>query len=45
MPTPLPHRYGVSLDWVGHGGARLTSGSRPAIEGGAPPEFDGQAEW
>ena len=45
MPTPLPHRYGVALAWEGHGGARLTSGSRPAIEGGAPPEFDGRAEW
>ena len=45
MAAPFPHRYGVTLAWEGHGGARLTSGSRPAIEGGAPPEFDGQDGW
>lgn len=45
MMAPLPHRYEVHLDWPGHGGAELTAGPRPPIEGGAPPEFDGRDSW
>lgn len=45
MATPFPHRYDVALTWEGHGGAALTAGSRPAIEGGPPPEFDGKDGW
>ena len=45
MATQFPHRYDVALAWEGHGGAALTAGPRPAIEGGAPPEFDGKDAW
>lgn len=45
MTAPFPHRYEIHLDWPGHGGAALTAGSRPAIAGGAPPEFDGRDSW
>jgi organic hydroperoxide reductase OsmC/OhrA len=45
MATQFPHRYDVALAWEGHGGAALTAGPRPAIEGGAPPEFDGKDVW
>src|SRR5262245_21712229 len=45
MMAPLPHRYEVHLDWPGHGGAELTAGPRPPIEGGVPPEFDGRDSW
>jgi organic hydroperoxide reductase OsmC/OhrA len=44
MPLPFPHRYEMAL--TSHdGGARLSSTGRPDITGGAPPEFDGRAEW
>jgi len=45
MATEFPHRYDVALAWEGHGGAALTAGPRPMIEGGAPPEFDGKDTW
>lgn len=45
MATQFPHRYDVALAWEGHGGAALTAGPRPVIEGGAPPEFDGKDAW
>jgi organic hydroperoxide reductase OsmC/OhrA len=45
MTAPFPHRYEIRLDWPGHGGAALTAGSRPAITGGAPREFDGRDSW
>jgi organic hydroperoxide reductase OsmC/OhrA len=45
MATQFPHHYDVSLAWKGQGGAALTAGPRPAIEGGAPPEFDGKEAW
>jgi organic hydroperoxide reductase OsmC/OhrA len=45
MATQFPHRYDVALAWEGHGGAALTAGPRPAIEGGAPPQFDGKEAW
>jgi len=44
--TQFPHHYDVALAWEGgHGGAALTSGPRPMIEGGAPAEFDGKDAW
>ena len=45
MATQFPHHYDVSLAWEGQGGAALTAGPRPVIEGGAPPEFDGKDGW
>jgi organic hydroperoxide reductase OsmC/OhrA len=45
MATQFPHRYDVTLAWEGRGGAALTAGPRPAIEGGAPAEFDGKDAW
>jgi organic hydroperoxide reductase OsmC/OhrA len=45
MATQFPHRYDVALAWDGHGGAALSAGGRPVIEGGAPPEFDGKDAW
>jgi organic hydroperoxide reductase OsmC/OhrA len=46
MATQFPHRYDVALAWDGgHGGAALTAGPRPVIEGGAPPQFDGKDAW
>jgi organic hydroperoxide reductase OsmC/OhrA len=45
MASPFPHRYDVALAWEGHGGAALSAGPRPPIEGGAPPEFDGKDAW
>lgn len=44
MPLPFPHRYEVVLSGRDAAGV-LSSGGRPAITGGAPPEFDGRAEW
>ena len=44
MASHFPHHYDVKLV-VGNGSAVLTGGSRPAIVGGPPPEFDGRAEW
>jgi organic hydroperoxide reductase OsmC/OhrA len=45
MATQFPHHYDVALAWEGRGGASLTAGPRPVIEGGAPPEFDGKDAW
>ena len=45
MATPFPHHYDVALTWDGQGGAKLTAPPRPAIEGGAPPQFDGKDTW
>ncbi len=42
----LPHHYEVSLNWKDDRYGTLTAVSRPAIEGGPPPEFDGRkADW
>lgn len=45
MPTPFPHHYDATLTWSGSGPAALGSEGRPAIAGGAAPEFDGQGGW
>jgi organic hydroperoxide reductase OsmC/OhrA len=45
MSTPFPHRYSVGLLWDGDEGGSISSGERPPIRGGAPPEFDGRASW
>jgi organic hydroperoxide reductase OsmC/OhrA len=44
MASPLPHRYQVHLEQHGHD-SMLSSGSRPPLVGGPPPEFGGQADW
>jgi organic hydroperoxide reductase OsmC/OhrA len=44
MPTPVPHRYKVSLVQEGDH-AVLSSGERPIVIGGPPPEFDGSGAW
>jgi organic hydroperoxide reductase OsmC/OhrA len=44
MASPLPHRYQVHLEQHGHDSV-LSSGSRPALVGGPPPEFGGQPDW
>jgi organic hydroperoxide reductase OsmC/OhrA len=43
MTAPFPHRYDVHLDAVERC-AWLTSATRPPVEGGAPPEFDGSPD-
>jgi organic hydroperoxide reductase OsmC/OhrA len=45
MTAPFPHHYRTTLTWAGDGPARLGAGARPAIEGGAPAEFDGRDDW
>jgi organic hydroperoxide reductase OsmC/OhrA len=45
MATPFPHCYDVELAWTGRGGAALSAGPRPVIEGGPPPEFQGKDAW
>jgi organic hydroperoxide reductase OsmC/OhrA len=44
MPSAFPHHYDVEVVAGSSGGAVLASG-RPDIIGGAPPEFDGRADW
>jgi organic hydroperoxide reductase OsmC/OhrA len=44
MASPFPHHYDVHL-FAGNEGAILAAANRPEIVGGAPPEFDGRAEW
>jgi organic hydroperoxide reductase OsmC/OhrA len=44
MASPFPHHYDVRL-YGGSEGAVLAADHRPEIVGGAPPEFDGRAEW
>jgi organic hydroperoxide reductase OsmC/OhrA len=44
MASPFPHHYDVQVS-SGTAGAILAGGRRPPIVGGAPPEFDGRAEW
>lgn len=43
--TPFPHRYVVSLKQDAASNATLVAPPRPAIAGGPPPEFGGNAEW
>jgi organic hydroperoxide reductase OsmC/OhrA len=45
MTQPFPHRYEVTLVWEGGSRAALSSGPRPVLVGGPPPEFDGQPSW
>lgn len=41
MSHPFPHRYEATLVWEGDSRAALSSGARPVLVGGPPPEFDG----
>ena len=41
MTQPFPHRYETLLVAEGETRAALSSGARPVLVGGAPPEFDG----
>lgn len=41
MAQPFPHRYEATLVWEGGSRAALSSGARPVLVGGPPPEFDG----
>ncbi len=45
MTHPFPHRYEANLAWEGGSRAALSSGSRPVLVGGPPPEFDGEPGW
>jgi organic hydroperoxide reductase OsmC/OhrA len=45
MTQPFPHRYEATLTWEGKSRAALSSGPRPVLVGGPPPEFDGEAGW
>lgn len=45
MPAPFPHRYDVDLAWQGDARSTLAAPPRPTLVGGAPPEFDGKADW
>jgi len=42
MTQPFPHRYQATLNWEGGSRAALSSGPRPVLVGGPPPEFDGE---
>ena len=42
MTHPFPHRYEATLAWEGGSRAAISSGSRPVLVGGPPPEFDGE---
>jgi organic hydroperoxide reductase OsmC/OhrA len=44
-PQRFPHHYEVGLEWSGNGAGLLTAPPRPAIAGGAPPQFQGSEEW
>lgn len=44
MSHPFPHRYEANLAWEGGTRAALSSGLRPVLVGGPPPEFDGPPE-
>jgi len=45
MTQPFPHRYETTLAWEGGSRGALSSGSRPVLIGGPPPEFDGEPGW
>jgi organic hydroperoxide reductase OsmC/OhrA len=45
MAQPFPHHYTVELETKDDAASWLKAGPRPAILGGNPPEFDGNAEW
>jgi organic hydroperoxide reductase OsmC/OhrA len=41
MPAPFPHHYEVALTWKDGDRSEISSGARPVLGGGPPPEFDG----
>lgn len=45
MSQPYPHHYETTLVWEGKSRAALSSGARPVLVGGPPPEFDGEPGW
>lgn len=45
MPLPFPHHYTCELAMKDDASNVVTAGSRPAIVGGNPPEFDGSDAW
>jgi organic hydroperoxide reductase OsmC/OhrA len=45
MPHPFPHQYTVELETKDEAASWLKAPPRPALLGGNPPEFDGNAEW
>ena len=45
MPHPFPHRYETQLKQGEGRTAVLTSGTKSALTGGPPPQFDGKEEW
>jgi len=45
MTQPFPHRYQATLSWEGGSRAALSSGARPVVVAGPPPEFDGEPGW
>ena len=45
MTHPFPHRYETTLTWEGESRAAMSSGARPVLVGGPPPEFDGEPGW
>ncbi len=45
MPKPFPHHFEIETSWSGEGGSTISAGTRPKLVGGAPPEFDGRADW
>jgi organic hydroperoxide reductase OsmC/OhrA len=45
MTAPFPHHYRAALRWTAEG-TDLTAGSRPVLQGDAPPEFGGdERRW
>jgi organic hydroperoxide reductase OsmC/OhrA len=45
MSQPFPHHYEATLVWEEGSRAALSSGARPVLVGGPPPEFDGEPGW
>ncbi len=44
MPAPFPHRYAAEIAWATGKRGTLSAPPRPALIGGAPPEFDGESD-
>lgn len=45
MTTPFPHHYEIDLAWESNRHGVLTAPPRPNLQGGPPPQFDGQDNW
>jgi len=45
MPQPFPHLYTVELEPKDEAASWVKAPPRPALLGGNPPEFNGNAEW